>query len=79
MPDYKQHDGKVVVLEHDGVVAPVVEVLAGALNADLTEVALIGRRADGKLYVAGSHHSAKVMALFREATKEVNRITRAKE
>lgn len=57
-----------------GFRAPIHMVLDGARDADLFQVAIIGTKRDGSLYVAASTSTEVALALFAAAPAEIERL-----
>jgi hypothetical protein len=56
-----------------GLLVPTAAVLAAAEKLDLEEVLVVGRYADGQLYIAGSHNTAYSALLAAQAQHVVIR------
>ena len=55
---------------NDNIVIPPKQILDRAADYALTEVLVIGRKDDGKIYVAGSHGAPTALMLMLLAQKE---------
>lgn len=57
------------VHRNTGRIVPVENVMTGAVKEELEEILIVGRKADGSVYVAGSHNSAYMLLLAAVAQR----------
>jgi hypothetical protein len=53
---------------------PVADVLDGAAEADLAQIAIIGIDGNGELFVASNTGTPQTLALFEQARPEIERL-----